>query len=136
MSSIGTYSMPRGEREQLTEALDAPVFVQAHGEVIELPSTAGAAVRHLLSELASGAEVHVLTGDTELTTQQAADLLGLSRTYLVRLVDQGTIPAHLTGTHRRLYADDVIAYQTRRESHLAAVAEVTQADVAAGAPYR
>ncbi len=136
VNNVAAYTMPQDEREQLSDTLDAPVLVQTASGVIELPATAAAAVRHLLAELASGAEVHVLAGDAELTTQQAADLLGLSRTYLVRLIDQGTIPAHLAGTHRRLHATDVLAYQARRAARLAAVANVTEADVTAGVPYR
>jgi hypothetical protein len=54
----------------------------------------------------------------------------------VRLVDQGKLPAHLVGTHRRLRATDVLAYQARRNARLEAVAEITEADVAAGVPYR
>ena len=106
-----------------------------HG-VVELPAAAAEAVRHLLVELATGAAVHVLADDTELTTQQAADLLGISRTYLVRLVDQGKLPAHLVGTHRRLDAADVLAYRARRDVRLSAVADITEADVATGVPYR
>lgn len=110
--------------------------MQTADGVVELPAAAAEAVRHLLVELASGSAVHVLARDAELTTQEAADLLGISRTYIVRLVDQGTLPAHLVGTHRRLRAADVLAYQARREARLRAAAEITQTDVAAGVPYR
>ncbi len=103
---------------------------------MELPAAAADAVRHLLVELASGASVRVLVDDADLTTQQAADLLGISRTYVVRLIDQGSIPARLVGTHRRVRAADVLAYQARREARLRAVAQITEADVAAGVPYR
>lgn len=140
MGSTAAYTMPVDEREQLSKAFASatgePVIVKTPSGMIELPATAADAVRHLLTELAAGASVHVLADDAELTTQQAADLLGLSRTYLVRLVDQGTIPAHLVGTHRRLYAADVLTYQARRAERLAAVADITAADAAAGVPYR
>jgi excisionase family DNA binding protein len=72
--------------------------------------------------------VHLLTDDDELTTQHAADILGLSRTYVVRLIDQGNLPAHMVGTHRRLRANDVIAYRARRDDRLAAVAAISAAD--------
>ncbi len=135
-----TYLVPENEREQLSDAFgsrsDGPVRVETPDGTIELPATAAAAVRHLLSELATGSEVHVLADAAELTTQEAAHLLGLSRTYIVRLIDQGKLPAHLVGTHRRLFAADVLAYQQQRSARLAAVAEVTGADTVAGVPYR
>lgn len=136
-----SYAVAGADRERLASALaqpgtSGPVKVQTRDGVIELPAAAAEAVRHLLGELASGAAVHVLADDAELTTQEAADLLGISRTYLVRLVDQGKLPAHLVGTHRRLRVADVLAYQARRNARLEAVAAISEADGAAGVPYR
>ena len=50
-----------------------------------------------------------------MTTQQAAEILGISRTYVVRLIDQGSIPAYLVGTHRRLRAIDVLDSRHQRD---------------------
>ncbi len=83
-----------------------------------------------------GGAVHLLTDDADLTTQEAADILGISRTYVVRLVDDAKIPAHLVGTHRRLRAADVLAYKARRDARLAGVDAIASADAAAGVPYR
>lgn len=110
--------------------------MQTNEGLVELPAVAAEAVRRLLVELASGASVHVLADDAELTTQEAANVLGISRTYLVRLVDEGKLPAKLVGTHRRLRAADVLTYRARREARLQAVAEITEGDVAAGIVYR
>jgi excisionase family DNA binding protein len=82
------------------------VSVRVGDETVVLPENANRAVRWLLRDLATGVPVHVIPADAELTTQQAADLLGLSRTYVVRLIDQGSLPAHMAGTHRRLLASD------------------------------
>lgn len=141
MSKTRSYAVSDSDRQRLSSAfsdsdLGGPVSVQTEHGVVALPAAAADAVRHLLVELASGASVHVLADDAELTTQEAADLLGISRTYIVRLIDRGTIPAHMVGTHRRLRAADVLAYQARREARLQAVAEITVADGAAGVPYR
>lgn len=141
MSKTLSYAVAGPDRERLATAFAdpetaGPVTVQTEHGVVELPAAAAEAVRHLLVELASGASVHVLADEAELTTQEAADLLGISRTYLVRLIDDGKVPAHLVGTHRRLRAADVLAYQSRRDARLHDVAEITRADVAAGVPYR
>lgn len=111
------------------------VSVRVGDETVILPDDASRAVRSLLRDLATGVPVHVIPADAELTTQQAADLLGLSRTYVVRLIDQGSLSAHMAGTHRRLLASDVLAYRERRASKLAALGELTEADEELGLSY-
>lgn len=105
------------------------------GTEITLPPEAGRAVTRLLHDLASGASVHLITGDTELTTQEAADILGLSRTFVVRLIDQGKLRGHLAGSHRRLKATDVLDYKTRQDARMAGLAELTAIDEELGLDY-
>lgn len=102
----------------------------------DLPPEASDAVRLLLADLAAGSAVHLLTDDADLTTQEAANILGISRTYVVRLVDDTKLPARLVGTHRRLRAADVLAYKARRDARLAGVDAVADADAAARVPNR
>lgn len=127
------------ERDRVVvAALDSEqslVSIQVGDETVVLPENANRAVRSLLRDLATGVPVHVIPADAELTTQQAADLLGLSRTYVVRLIDQGSLPAHMAGTHRRLLASDVLSYRERRASKLAALGELTEADEELGLSY-
>jgi excisionase family DNA binding protein len=141
VSADAVFDVPDEERPRLAGFVadsDGPrsVAVRTDEGEVELPPAAGRAVLALLSELASGTAVQLVPVDAELTTQEAADLLGLSRTYVVRLIDSGALPAHLVGTHRRLRAADVLAYKARRAERLAAVRAVTEADVEAGVPYR
>ena len=136
-----SYTVSGADRERLASAFTdpdsaRPVSILTGDGVFELPPAAADAVRQLLVDLASGASVHVLAENIELTTQEAANVLGISRTYLVRLIDQGAITAHLVGTHRRVRVADVLAYQARRDDRLRAVASVTDEDAAAGIPYR
>jgi excisionase family DNA binding protein len=111
------------------------VSIRVGEKTVVLPDDASRAVRSLLRDLATGVPVHVVPADAELTTQQAADLLGLSRTYVVRLVDEGSLPGHRAGSHRRLRASDVLAYRKQRASKLAALAELTAADEELGLSY-
>lgn len=141
MVKTQSFTVSGSDRKRLACAFiereaHGPLNVQTNEGLVELPAVAAEAVRRLLVELASGASVHVLADDAELTTQEAANVLGISRTYLVRLVDEGKLPAKLVGTHRRLRAADVLTYRARREARLQAVAEITEGDVAAGIVYR
>ena len=139
MAALRAEVFALGERDRLVVAsLDSEqssVNVRLGDETVVLPDGASRAVRSLLRDLASGVPVHVIPDEAELITQQVADLLGLSRTYVVRLVDQGSLPAHLAGSHRRLRARDVLAYRERRASKLAALEELANADYELGLSY-
>ena len=135
------FELTARDRKRLAARLALPADVRAiavrtpSGE-IELPAAAQRAVAQLLSELAAGSSVRVLADDHCLTTAEAGELLGLSRTFVVRLIDDGVIPAHYAGSHRRIRTSDVLAYASQRQERLDAVAEIARVDVALGIPYR
>ena len=92
-----------------------------------LPATAVRLLTDMLSLLAQGRSVVVMPEDAELTTQQAADMLNVSRPYLVRLLEDGTLAHHKTGTHRRVRLHDLMAYRTQRAAESqAALEELTR----------
>lgn len=74
------------------------------------------AVTELLAQLASGKSVAIGTLEDLLTTSQAAELLGVSDTYVRRLADAGELTIEMRGTHRRFVLADVVAYRTRIRS--------------------
>jgi excisionase family DNA binding protein len=90
--------------------------VGATGEEIELPESILTLLRQAVQVLARGDAVSIVPVQKELTTQQAADLLNISRQYLIRVLDRGEVPFHKVGTHRRLAFSDVMEYKRRRDS--------------------
>lgn len=81
------------------------------GVSIEIPPSVGDAVVQLLTYLAAGDSVALGPVAELLTTSQAAEILGVSDTYVRKLADAGKLPIELRGTHRRFRLDDVMAYR-------------------------
>ena len=78
---------------------------------LAVPPAALALLASLLEEMGRGGRVAVLSTRAELTTQQAADVLRVSRPYLVKLLTDGRIPHRSVGTRRRVLLEDVLRYQ-------------------------
>jgi excisionase family DNA binding protein len=78
---------------------------------LELPAAAARLLKELLREMGAGHAVTLVPIDSEITTQQAADLLNVSRPYVVGLIDQGKLPARMVGPQRRIRLADVLAYK-------------------------
>ncbi len=94
---------------------------QAHK--VELPTSALRLLVDILAELADGNAVKVVPIHAELTTQEAADLLNVSRPHLVKLLEDGVLPFHKTGKHRRVRFADLMQFKTGRDSDSEAAME-------------
>ena len=84
------------------------------GDQVELPEEVYLALRKIVDAMQSGLAVSVVPQATRLTTQQAADLLNVSRPTIVKLLDEGEIPFEKAGTHRRVLLADLLEYRERR----------------------
>lgn len=88
------------------------------GEVstVHLPNSALRLLMEVLSEISQGNAVSVIPIHAELTTQEAADILNVSRPFLVQLLENGEVPFHKVGTHRRVRYHDLIAYKNQLDA--------------------
>ncbi len=80
-------------------------------KTIELPAGAVKLLQAILEDMASGRAVTIVPQNAELTTQQAADFLNVSRPFLVQLLEQRKLPFRLVGSHRRVRFEDVLRFK-------------------------
>ncbi len=90
-------------------------LVGPRGESITVPESVFYVLERVAEVMARGDSITVVPVGREVTTQQAADLLNVSRQYLVRLLDEGRIPFRKTGKHRRLRIEDVLSFKETRD---------------------
>jgi excisionase family DNA binding protein len=86
-----------------------------HSETVTLPSSAFKLLVTILTQMAEGNAVTLIPTNTELTTQQAADLLNVSRPYLIRLLEDKKIPFRKVGTRRKVLLQDVMLFKTKTD---------------------
>jgi excisionase family DNA binding protein len=92
-----------------------PLLVGPNGESIELPLSLFHILRRIIHLMVLGKAISIVPVNKELTTQESADLLNMSRPFLIRLLEEGKIPFFKVGTHRRIRFSDLMAYKQRRD---------------------
>jgi excisionase family DNA binding protein len=91
-------------------------LVGPDGKSQKLPESLYKFLVQLVADLNEGKSVSIFQKDATLTTVEAANMLGVSRQFIVTLVERDEIPHHKVGTHRRIYVRDLLAYKTRRDA--------------------
>jgi excisionase family DNA binding protein len=110
-------------------ALDLRAMNLASEPTIRIPATAARLLVQILDEMSRGHAVKVIPVLPELTTQEAADLLNVSRPTLIHLLGEGKIEFRKVGTHRRVRLDSLMSYKRALHAdRLAALAELTAYD--------
>jgi excisionase family DNA binding protein len=111
--SVSEVGLAKASSRRLAPFLNKnlKVRIAETDEQIELPAGAVRLLVDLLSAMAEGNAVTLIPIHAELTTQQAADLLNVSRPFLIRELESGVIPFRKVGTHRRVLFSDLMEYK-------------------------
>ncbi len=111
--------LPPAEHDPILAAVRATLHTQnaslvgPDGSQVVLPPEVYRVLRDVVEAMSQGLAITIAPHNTQLTTQEAADLLGISRPTLVRLIESGEIPFEMRGRHRRVMLTDVMNYQQR-----------------------
>jgi excisionase family DNA binding protein len=125
----------RKEIEQLYAAFlrGRAQLVGPTGKARMLPDSLYSFLLELIGLLSEGKSATIVQNQAKLTTVEAASLLGVSRQFLINLLEKGGIPYHKVGTHRRIYAQDLFQYKARRDGHRhKVIRELAQAEAKEG----
>lgn len=106
------------------------IKIHETGDFITIPKKALDLFFSILNNMAEGKSFSIIPSDSEISTQQAADMLNVSRPHIVKLVEEGIIPYKKVGSHRRISIEDLIEYDRKlkeqRDTSLKALAEQAQ----------
>ena len=93
----------------------APAFVTSAGEQIEIPGTVFEILRTAVGFISHGRAVMLVPDNQAITTQRAADILGMSRPFFIKKLESGLMAHHRVGNQRRVYVRDVLEFAKKRD---------------------
>jgi excisionase family DNA binding protein len=115
--------IPAESEDEQIKALYKMLLHPEHAQLVgpdgtqhTIPESVYKVLLSVLARMQEGKTVALLPIMEELTTKAAADFMGVSRQFLVRLLEEGKIPFHRTGTHRRIYFKDLLEYRKKRDA--------------------
>jgi excisionase family DNA binding protein len=113
--------LPDSEQQQV-QALErallqgVPAFVTVAGERVELPGTVFEVLRRVVGFMSHGQAITLVPDNQVVTTQRAADTLGMSRPHFIKLLESGTMAHYRVGNQRRVYLRDVLEFAKKRDA--------------------
>ena len=113
--ALESYDALAATLEQL-KSENPEIEIEETEEKIRIPLKALKLLALMLRALSQGRPVSIVAGATELTTQAAAEMLGCSRPFLIKLLEEGKIPFTTVGRHRRIKVEDVIIYKKKQKA--------------------
>ena len=113
-------TLPHKEQEEVRKLKrllrhGSPTLVSGDGKRADLPVTVYEVLKKVVDLMAQGKAVTLVPDNQIVTTQRAADILGMSRPYFIKLLDTGAMAHHRVGNQRRVYLLDVLQYAHKRE---------------------
>jgi len=121
------------ERRPWPNAIPAS-SLPATWQQVEIPEPVLDLLLMILKNLQAGKAISIVPEHQQLTTQRAANILGVSRPLLVRLAENGDVPFHMVGSHRRIYLRDLLDYKRRRDAaRHEAINDMARTEMDAGA---
>ena len=140
MATMEPVLIPESQEDQirqlhlLMQQQPTASLVGPGGQTRELPEAIYKLLLKILRHMEAGQGVSIVPIMQELTTQQAANVLGVSRPFLVQLLNQSEIQFHKVGTHRRIYLKDLLEYKRKRDRQRhESIKSIAQAEVDSGA---
>lgn len=114
----------------LTNDRRVSLLVGPDGDVIELPRSVFQVLKQIVYHMMRGKAIYIVPENQMLTTQEAADMLDVSRPYIIKLLEQKKIPFTKVGAHRRVRVSDLMRYKRQREVEqeraLGEIAQISQ----------
>ncbi len=125
-------SLRKSEKKgKINKARIVKLSLPESDEVIEIPLKAFTLLKSILSNMAEGKSMALILSDAEISTQQAAGILNVSRPHVVKLLENGKIPFRKVGSHRRIQLNDLIDYKAKikasKRAYLNELAQQAQA---------
>ncbi len=121
-TTLDPVSLPASQKKQVRELHQlmqqqgkALLISKGSKQTVELPDAVYDLLIRILTVMEQGKAISIVPVMQELTTQQAAEQLGVSRPFFVKLLETGKLPFHLVGTHRRVYLKDLLSYKQKRD---------------------
>ena len=117
---IAVTSMKRlAEREDQARKRNTEIIslrIQDSDEVINIPLKALKLLSSIIENMAEGKSIALMPTDAEISTQQAADILNVSRPHIIKLLEKGELPFKKVGSHRRILLQDMLQYEAKFKS--------------------